>query len=237
MSTSRRSVRESDLQSKVKELFEQTFPELKIIRLNSGLAKALYGGHMIHLAPKGTPDLVVPSLNLWVEMKKPGKPLEPEQMAWRDWAKDHGVPHIVCDSPDDLIAIVRRMRGESAALQTVTADTLRQDIDAELSFSPCSNEYGYQDQLDQWLQSTNKFARREVQLSKSDRVDFLVEGVAVELKVKCSTNEILRQLSRYAQHDEVREILLLSVTRAPLLKLPSTLNGKPVRGLHIGRIL
>ena len=32
-------------------------------------------------------------------------------------------------------------------------------------------------------------------------------------------------------------ILLLSVTRAPLLKLPSMLNGKPVRGLHIGRIL
>lgn len=238
MATTSRKVRESDLQSRAKVLFEKAFPELKIIRLNSGLAKALHGGHTIHLAPEGTPDLVVPSLNLWVEMKKPGKPLEPEQLAWQAWAKEHGVPHIVCDSPDDLVPAVRRLMKEHGAFEVLTADMLRQRISEELHFSPCSDEYGYQDQFEAWLKTTREFFLREVFLSKTDRVDFMVDcRIAVELKVKCHANEILRQLARYAQHDEVREILLLSVTRAPLLKLPPTLNGKPVRGLHIGRML
>ncbi len=234
MPPTRRSVRESDLQSRAKELFEKAFPELKIIRLNSGLAKALHGGYTIHLAPEGTPDLVVPSLNLWVEMKKPGEELSPAQLEWQSWAKEHGVPHIVCDSPDDLVPTVRRQMKEHGAFEVLTADMLRQRISEELRFSPCSDEYGYQDQLESWLKTTREFFLREVVLSKTDRVDFLVDGIAVELKVKCPANEILRQLARYAQHDEVREILLISVTRAALQNLPPTLNGKPVRGLHIG---
>lgn len=236
MATTRRKVRESDLQAQAMEKFEVAFPDLKIIRINSGLAKGLYGG-IIHLAPKGTPDLLIPSPHLHVEMKKPGEELTPDQLAWQEWAKDHRVQYIVCDSPDDLVPAVRRLLKEHGAFDKLTADMLRQRISEELRFSPCSDEYGYQDQLESWLKTTREFFLREVVLSKTDRVDFLVDGIAVELKVKCPANEILRQLARYAQHDEVREILLLSVTRAPLLKLPPTLNGKPVRGLHIGRIL
>lgn len=231
----RRRVREGDAQSATVELFERTFPDLKIVRINSGLARGLNHRGFIHLAQKGTPDLLVPQPYLWVEMKLPGRKLKPEQLAWREWAKTNGVTYVVCDTPEDLVATVCRMLSPGSPL---TADTIRQWIIKELSFSPCADEYGYQDQLGDWLNRRCRIlTSREVQLSPSDRVDFMVDGVAIELKVKCSTNEILRQLARYAQHDSVREILLLSVTRAPLLKLPPTLNGKPVRGLHIGRFL
>lgn len=117
----------------------------------------------------------------------------------------------------------------------LTASMLRQSITENVKWSPSFDEYGYQEQLESYLV---KFApgqfMREMKLSETDRVDFFGLGIAVELKLKCSTNEIVRQLSRYAQHESVREILLLSATWAPLQKVPSTLNGKPVRGLHIG---
>ena len=233
----RRRVREGDAQSKAIELFEKSFPELKIIRINSGLAKGLRHG-FVHLAKEGTPDLLVPHPYLWIEMKRPGGKMKPEQLAWQEWAKANGVPHLVCDTPEDLIAMVRRMREPAMREQPLTADALRQLIGKELTFTSCNDEYGYQEQLEDWLNKTCRvLTSREVVLSPSDRVDFMVDGIAVELKVKCSTNEILRQLERYAQHESVREILLLSVTRAPLLKLPPSLNGKPVRGLHIGRFL
>ncbi len=220
MATARRKSRESDLQSQAMDQFERAFPELRIVRLNSGLAKSLHGGYTIHLAPEGTPDLVVPSLNLWVEMKKPGKPLEPEQLAWQEWAREHGVPHLVCDSPDDLVPAVRRLMRLPGAHESLTADMLRRRIADELRFSAHTSEYGYQDQLEAWLATTREFFLREVVLSKTDRVDFMVDGrIAVELKVKCPTNEILRQLARYAQHDGVGEILLLSVTRAAAVEV------------------
>lgn len=234
----RRRVREGDAQSATVELFERTFPDLKIVRINSGLARGLNHRGFVHLAQKGTPDLLVPQPYLWVEMKLPGRKLKPEQLAWREWAKTNGVPHVVCDTPEDLIAMVRLLLEPRMLEQRFTADALRQLISKELTFAPCNDEYGYQEQLQAFLdKACGALTSREVVLSPTDRVDFMVDGVAIELKVKCSTNEILRQLARYAQHESVREILLLSVTRAPLLKLPPTLNGKPFRGLHIGRFM
>lgn len=225
--------RETDIQSEAMEEFEKAFPDLKILRINSGLAKGLYGG-IIHLAPKGTPDLYIPKPQLHVEMKKPGEELTAEQLAWQAWAKENNVPHVVCDAPKDLIETVRWLISHGASL-TLTAASLRQAITENVKWSPSFDEYGYQSQLENFLVkfAPGKFTR-EMKLSETDRVDFFVSGIAVELKLKCPTNEILRQLARYAQHESVREILLLSATRAPLQKIPSTLNGKPVRGLHIG---
>lgn len=232
MPTARRKTRESDIQSEAIEEFEKAFPDLKIIRINSGLAKGLYGG-IIHLAPKGTPDLYIPKPQLHVEMKKPGEELSAEQLAWQGWAKENDVPHVVCDAPSDLIATVRAMLDPGEKVE-LTADFLRGLIVTGLKFKPSTDEYGYQEQLEAWLIERKFRFWRELSLSCCDRVDFMVEDIAVELKLKCSTNEILRQLARYSQYESVREILLLSATRAPLQKLPTTINGKPVRGLHIG---
>jgi len=230
----RRKARESDLQTQAMEKFAEAFPELKILRLNSGLAKSLYGGYTIHLCPEGTPDLVVPSLNLWVEMKRPGEKLKPEQLAWQTWARENNVPHVVCDAPEDLIAHVRRMVAPSKP-SPMTADRLRGLVSIGVKWAPAPDEYGYQDQFAAWLGATELVHVREWKLSEKDRVDFLVGGIAVEFKLKCSANETLRQLARYAQHSSVEEILLVSATRTALQALPPTLNGKPVRGLCIGR--
>lgn len=74
-------------------------------------------------------------------------------------------------------------------------------------------------------------ARREVRLSDGDIIDLMVGGVGVEVKLRGSRVEILRQLERYAGHAAVRELLLVTGTA---MRLPPAIGGKPVRGLSLG---
>lgn len=82
---------------------------------------------------------------------------------------------------------------------------------------------------------------REAQLSATDRPDFLVlgqgvvagavfSGVAIEVKRAGSRSDLLRQLSRYAQHETVRELLVVTA-RSQLSDLPSELHRKPLECL------
>jgi hypothetical protein len=98
---------------------------------------------------------------------------------------------------------------------------------------------------------------REVRLSTADRPDFMVwlrteccgqtrcirgafckpgggeRGIAIEVKVDGSQSEVMRQLHRYAQHDKVIEILL--VTTEPKHRgIPEQFNGKPIVTCWIG---
>jgi hypothetical protein len=76
--------------------------------------------------------------------------------------------------------------------------------------------------------------QRECHLSSADIVDFLVaETLAVEVKIKGTKRAIYRQLERYAGHDCVHAILLLTANSMPL---PLTIAGKPaaVASLSIG---
>ncbi|MGH4017865.1 MAG: hypothetical protein ACRDT0_01200 [Pseudonocardiaceae bacterium] len=75
--------------------------------------------------------------------------------------------------------------------------------------------------------------RREVALSRTDRVDILVETVAVEVKVAGSATTVLRQLQRYAAHDLVCELVLVT-TRAAHRALVPVVGGKPLHLLGIG---
>jgi hypothetical protein len=73
--------------------------------------------------------------------------------------------------------------------------------------------------------------RREVVLSRSDRIDFLLEGgLGIEVKVDSSHTAVLRQLNRYASHVGVAALLLVT-TRSKHIDMPSELQGKPVRVL------
>lgn len=73
---------------------------------------------------------------------------------------------------------------------------------------------------------------REVHLGPRDIVDFMVEGVAVEIKIKGNRRSIYRQLERYCVHDAVRSIVL--ATNVPMA-LPLDICGKPASIAALGR--
>jgi hypothetical protein len=69
---------------------------------------------------------------------------------------------------------------------------------------------------------------REVRLSDKDRPDFMVDGIAVEVKVEGSPTEIQRQLSRYADSKLVTGLLLVSRKMQHAHKFPASIGGKPL---------
>lgn len=67
----------------------------------------------------------------------------------------------------------------------------------------------------------------QVELSPADVIDFMLGTVGVEVKVKGGVGDVVRQLHRYAQHDSVTELILVT-SKAGHVNMPATLNGKPV---------
>lgn len=63
------------------------------------------------------------------------------------------------------------------------------------------------------------------------RIDFYLprEQVGIELKVKGSPSEVVRQLQRYAAAPEVAALMLVTGRAALGASLPSSLAGKPLR--------
>ena len=76
---------------------------------------------------------------------------------------------------------------------------------------------------------------REFRLSAEDRIDFIgrddCSGIGIEVKISGSSRAIFRQIERYAEHEEVRA-LVLATNRA--MRLPDTINGKPVVVASLG---
>lgn len=73
----------------------------------------------------------------------------------------------------------------------------------------------------------------EARLSQRDRIDFLTaEGIGIEAKVKYPKRAIFRQLARYAEHDQIKALVLITATA---LGLPPEISGKPVYFISLGR--
>ena len=90
------------------------------------------------------------------------------------------------------------------------------------------DEKELQDGLEQVLAGAGFKVEREVTLGPGDVVDFLVEpGIAVEVKIGGGLSEVTRQLHRYAQHERVRALVLIT-SKSRLGNLPATMNGKLV---------
>ncbi|MGN6693878.1 MAG: hypothetical protein ACTHN0_06840 [Aquihabitans sp.] len=72
---------------------------------------------------------------------------------------------------------------------------------------------------------------REVRVDERNRLDFVVQiagdVVGVEVKIAGSRRDVLRQLTRYAQLDQIDELLLVT-TKANHHRMPTHINGKPV---------
>ena len=90
-----------------------------------------------------------------------------------------------------------------------------------------SNERELQDSIEELLVAEAIPFEREAELAPSDRPDFMVESCAVEVKTKGSATEVLRQLLRYAGHDRVDRLMLIT-TRSSHVHIQPVLLGKPL---------
>lgn len=76
---------------------------------------------------------------------------------------------------------------------------------------------------------------REVKLGPADRIDFLVDGsIGIEVKAKAVVRQIYRQLERYAAHEQLLALILISNTA---MGLPADINGKPLYFVSLGRCM
>ncbi|OAN71108.1 hypothetical protein A8B82_21175 [Sulfitobacter sp. EhC04] len=73
--------------------------------------------------------------------------------------------------------------------------------------------------------------RSEVRLSAKSRVDLMVETIAIEVKTGHRRADILRQIKRYSEIDEVSEVILATAIAFP--KSIKELGGKK---LHIASL-
>jgi len=79
---------------------------------------------------------------------------------------------------------------------------------------------------------------REVWLSGADRIDFLIEGVGVEVKTTGSVSVVLAQVQRYAAHHQVGGLVLVTTCDATggcqrwWGVRPSRWSGSGPRGEH-----
>lgn len=75
---------------------------IKNIRVQSGTLPMGGGARFVHCAEPGTPDRVLPGLG-WIEVKKPGETLSPEQLRWAAWARRNGVNFAVCETVAEAV--------------------------------------------------------------------------------------------------------------------------------------
>lgn len=96
-----------------------------------------------------------------------------------------------------------------------------------------SCEKDLQDGIEEVLRSSSGFTfERESRLSESDLVDFMVKGIALEVKIQGSLSSVTRQLMRYADQETVTAILLVT-TKMQHKNMPPTMRGKPVRVVYL----
>lgn len=86
-----------------------------------------------------------------------------------------------------------------------------------------------QEAIERSFSFTDFKVEREKKLSDKDRVDFFLSlptgGVAVECKVKGAPHSILLQLARYARHEAVSAVILVT---SKTMRMPQEVEGKPL---------
>jgi len=96
-----------------------------------------------------------------------------------------------------------------------------------------STERALQDSIAEVLTAAKIPFEREKALSKRDRPDFLLADgrVVLEAKFKYPKKAIYRQLARYAEHDQVTVLMLITGTAMGMV---DTIQDKPVVMISAG---
>ena len=92
-----------------------------------------------------------------------------------------------------------------------------------------NTETDLQDGVAAALRSLGVEFERESAISPGERPDFLVGQVAIEIKIKGSLADLLRQVSRYAKQPGISEIIVLG-TPYWMSMLPDSIGRKPLYG-------
>lgn len=86
----------------------------RCVRVHSGKVKV--SGGWMQLARKGTPDWLVmfPADGYydtgWLEIKKPGESLSPEQVKFHEWAASVGMRCRIAHSPSEAVQVLKDWR-------------------------------------------------------------------------------------------------------------------------------
>lgn len=94
-----------------------------------------------------------------------------------------------------------------------------------------SNEAWLQRDIQDALDNAGIDYAREKALSPADRPDFMCGTVAIEAKARYAKRSIYRQLERYAAHEGVSDIILVTGTA---MGMPPEINGKSILVVSIG---
>ncbi|WP_210387821.1 hypothetical protein [Mesorhizobium sp. L-8-10] len=95
-----------------------------------------------------------------------------------------------------------------------------------------SDEKRLQEEVQEVLDQEGIEYAREHRLNQSDIIDFRCGPVGIEIKIKGGKRDIYNQIERYAKHDCLEELILVTNVATGF---PPELNGKPVYVLNLAR--
>ena len=96
-----------------------------------------------------------------------------------------------------------------------------------------SNEAQLQTGIDKAFLANGISFEREVPLTSSERIDFMVGIVGIEVKIHQASNTVLRQLQRYALCNEIQHLLLITPLSKHVL-LPKAIHNKALDVFFLG---
>lgn len=92
--------------------FANRYPELRIIAIPNGGFRHKVTAHKLKSegVSKGVPDLFIPSLNLWIELKRvKGGRVSPEQRDWIEYLNSIGHTAIVCKGWEEAMRTIEEV--------------------------------------------------------------------------------------------------------------------------------
>jgi len=103
-----------------------------------------------------------------------------------------------------------------------------------LRINVVNEEFDLQKSIAQLLAENNISFQREYRLARGNRVDFFAAGIVIEVKKgKPNRQQVIRQLERYAEFDEIKGIILVVETK---LDVPREISGKPCMSLGLNKL-